>query len=99
MFSLQALLTIAGKSEDNLKEVCLNNDCWPRVKTSGYSLLDIFASYIPNENIEFRFAVENVTDKKYLRWASVSELPENDSELDLYGQNGRSISASFKYIF
>ena len=99
VFSLQALLTISGKSEDNLEEVCLNNDCWPRVKTSGYTLFDIFASYIPNENLEFRFAVENATDKKYLRWASVSELPENDSELDLYGQNGRSISASFKYIF
>ena len=98
-FSLQAMLTISGKSEDNLEEVCLNNDCWPRVQTSGYSLMDLFASYIPNENLEFRVAVENVTDKKYLRWASVSELPENDEELDLYGQNGRSISASFKYIF
>jgi len=98
-FSLQAMLTISGKSEDNLEEVCLNNDCWPRVQTSGYSLLDLFASYIPNENLEFRVAVENVTDKKYLRWASVSGLPENDEELDLYGQNGRSISASFKYIF
>ena len=98
-FSLQAMLTISGKSEDNLEEVCLNNDCWPRVQTSGYSLLDLFASYIPNENLKFRVAVENVTDKKYLRWASVSELPENDEELDLYGQNGRSISASFKYIF
>ena len=98
-FSLQAMLTISGKSEDNLEEVCLNNDCWPRVQTSGYSLIDIFASYIPNKNLEFRVAVENVTDKKYLRWASVSELPENDEELDLYGQNGRSISASFKYIF
>mgnify|MGYP001376247986 FL=1 len=98
-FSLQAMLTISGKSEDNLEEVCLNNDCWSRVQTSGYSLLDLFASYIPNENLEFRVAVENVTDKKYLRWASVSELPENDEELDLYGQNGRSISASFKYIF
>ena len=98
-FSLQAMFTLSGKSEDNLEEVCLNNDCWPRVKTSGYSLLDLFASYIPNENFEFRVAVENVTDKKYLRWASVSELPENDEELDLYGQNGRSISASFKYIF
>ena len=98
-FSLQAMFTLSGKSEDNLEEVCLNNDCWPRVRTSGYSLLDLFASYIPNENFEFRVAVENVTDKKYLRWASVSELPENDEELDLYGQNGRSISASFKYIF
>ena len=74
VFSLQALLTISGKSEDNLEEVCLNNDCWPRVKTSGYSLFDIFASYIPNENLEFRFAVENATDKKYLRWASVSAV-------------------------
>ena len=98
-FSLQAMFTLSSKSEDNLEEVCLNNDCWPRVQTSGYSLLDLFASYIPNENLEFRVAVENVTDKKYLRWASVSELPENDKELDLYGQNGRSISASFKYIF
>ena len=98
-YSLQAMFTLSSKSEDNLEEVCLNNDCWPRVKTSGYSLLDLFASYIPNENFEFRVAVENVTDKKYLRWASVSELPENDEELDLYGQNGRSISASFKYIF
>ncbi len=98
-FSLQAMFTISGKSEDNLEEVCLNNDCWPRVQTSGYSLVDLFASYIHSENLEFRVAVENVTDKKYLRWASVSELPENDSELDLYGQNGRSISASFKYIF
>ena len=98
-FSLQAMFSISGKSEDNLEEVCLNNDCWPRVQTSGYSLLDLFASYIHSENLEFRVAVENITDKKYLRWASVSELPENDSELDLYGQNGRSISASFKYIF
>ena len=98
-FSLQAMFTLSSKSEDNLEEVCLNNDCWPRVQTAGYSLLDLFASYIPNENLEFRVAVENVTDKKYLRWASVSELPENDEELDLYGQNGRSISASFKYIF
>jgi len=98
-FSLQALLTLSGKSKDNLEEVCLNNDCWPRVQTSGFALLDIFTSYVPNDNLEFRLALENLTDKKYLRWASVSQLPANDSELDLYGQNGRSISASFKYTF
>mgnify|MGYP001268113008 CR=1 FL=1 len=98
-FSLQALLTLSGKSKDNLEEVCLNNDCWPRAQTSGFALLDIFTSYVPNDNLEFRLALENLTDKKYLRWASVSQLPANDSELDLYGQNGRSISASFKYTF
>ena len=31
--SLQALLTLSGKSKENLEEVCLNNDCWPRVQT------------------------------------------------------------------
>jgi len=82
-----------------LEEVCVNNSCSPRVQTSGYSLVDLFATYKSNENLEFRFAIENATDKKYLRWASVAALPANDSELDLYGQSGRSISASFRYTF
>jgi len=97
--ALQALLTVAGKSKDNLEEVCVNNSCSPRVQTSGYGLLDLFATYRQNESLEFRFAIENATNKKYLRWASVAALPLNDSELDLYGQNGRSISASFRYTF
>ena len=97
--ALQALLTVAGKSKDNLEEVCVNNSCSPRVQTSGYGLLDLFATYRQNERLEFRFAIENATNKKYLRWASVAALPLNDSELDLYGQNGRSISASFRYTF
>jgi len=99
IFSLQALLTVVEKSENNLEEACLNNTCSPRVQTSGYSLVDLYASYTPNENMEFRLSLENATDKKYLRWASVAALPANDSELDLYGQGGRSISASFKYTF
>ena len=98
-FGLQALLTLVDKSEGNLEEVCVNNDCSPRVQTSGYGLIDLFATYSPNENLEFRLAIENATDRKYLRWASVAALPANDSELDLYGQNGRSMSASFRYTF
>jgi len=97
--TFQALLTVTGNSKDNLEEVCVNNSCSPRVQTSGYSLVDLFATYKSNENLEFRFAIENATDKKYLRWASVAALPANDSELDLYGQSGRSISASFRYTF
>jgi outer membrane receptor protein involved in Fe transport len=38
-------------------------------------------------------------DKRYIRWASVAELPENDEELDLFGEPGRSINASFRYKF
>jgi len=97
--AFQALLTVADNSKGNLEEVCINNSCSPRAQTSGYSLLDLFTTYKSNENLEFRFAIENATDKKYLRWASVAALPANDSELDLYGQSGRSISASFRYTF
>ena len=46
-----------------------------------------------------RLAIENLADKKYHRWASVAQLPVDDDELDLYGQSGRALSASFKYKF
>ena len=98
-FGLQALYTLSGKSKDNLEPVCLNNSCSPRFSTGGYGLIDIFSYYYPNDSIEIRLAVENLTDKKYHRWASVAQLPEDDAELDLYGQSGRSLTASFKYQF
>ena len=98
-WGLQGLLTLVDKSKNNLEPVCLNNSCDPRFVSGGYGLFDVFASYNPKDKIEFRLAFENITDKKYHRWASVAQLPANDKELDLYGQSGRSISASFKYVF
>ena len=98
-WGLQGLLTLVDKSKNNLEPVCLNNSCDPRFVSAGYGLFDVFASYNPKDKIEFRLAFENITDKKYHRWASVAQLPANDKELDLYGQSGRSISASFKYVF
>ncbi len=47
----------------------------------------------------YPLSIENLSDKKYTRWASVAELPENDEELDLFGESGRSINASFRYKF
>ena len=44
-------------------------------------------------------AVRNLTDKKYWDWASVNGKAENDPELDLYVNTGRTISASIKYLF
>ena len=98
-FGLQALYSLTSKSKDNLDAVCLNNSCTPRVTTGGYGVIDIFGFYNPADHIELRLAIENLTDKKYFRWASVSQLPEDDAELDLYGQSGRALSASFKYRF
>jgi len=96
---LQALYSLSGKSKDNLEPVCLNNSCSPRFTTGGFGIIDIFGFYNINDHIEMRLAIENLTDKKYHRWASVAQLPEDDTELDLYGQSGRALSASFKYKF
>ena len=96
---LQALYSLSGKSKENLEPVCLNNSCSPRFTTGGFGIIDIFGFYNMNDHIEMRLAIENLTDKKYHRWASVAQLPEDDAELDLYGQSGRALSASFKYKF
>ena len=65
----------------------------------GYIRTALGAFYNHNDNFQLRLSIENLTDKKYTRWASVAELPENDEELDLFGESGRSINASFRYRF
>ena len=108
-WGLQGLLNLVDKSKDGLKGVPTvgvgqacgmpGNECTPRAKTSGYGLVNLFGFYNPNNNFQIRISVENLTDKKYTRWASVAELPQNDEELDLFGEPGRSLNASFRYKF
>ena len=43
--------------------------------------------------------LETLLTKKYWDWASVNGKAENDPELDLYVNSGRTISASIKYLF
>ena len=108
-WGMQGLVNLVDSSKDDLKGVPTvgighecgtpGNECTPRATTSGYGLIDIFGFYNHNDNFQLRLSVVNLTDKKYIRWASVAELPENDEELDLFGESGRSINASFRYRF
>ena len=108
-WGIQGLVNLVDSSKDGLKGVPAVGighecgtpviQCTPRATTPGYGLIDLFGFYNPNNNFQVRLSVENLTDKKYIRWASVAELPENDEELDLFGESGRSINASFKYRF
>ena len=108
-WGMQGLVNLVDSSKDDLKGVPTvgighecgtpGNECTPRATTSGYGLIDIFGFYNHNDNFQLRLSVENLTDKKYIRWASVAELPENDEELALFGESGRSINASFRYRF
>ena len=107
-WGIQGLVNLVDSSKDGLEGVptvgfahhCESSDeCTPRASTSGYGLIDLFGFYNHNDNFQLRLSIENLTDKKYIRWASVAELPENDEELDLFGESGRSINASFRYKF
>ena len=108
-WGIQGLVNLVDSSKDGLKGVPAVGighecgtpviQCTPRATTPGYGLIDLFGFYNPNDDFQVRLSVENLTDKKYIRWASVAELPENDEELDLFGESGRSINASFKYRF
>tara|TARA_B100001245_G_scaffold234818_1_gene221178 strand:+ start:719 stop:2905 length:2187 start_codon:yes stop_codon:yes gene_type:complete len=98
-WGIQGMMTLVDKSKNDLSQVCEGQTCAPRAVIPGYGLLDLFLSYDFNENTQLRISAENVTNKKYHRWASVALLPEDDEELDLFGEAGSSINASFKYIF
>ncbi len=108
-WGIQGLLNLVDKSKDGLKGVPTvgigqecgtpGNECTARASTSGYGLVDLFGFYNHSDNFQIRLSIENLSDKKYTRWASVAELPENDEELDLFGESGRSINASFRYKF
>jgi len=107
-WGIQGLINLVDSSKDGLEGVptvgfthhCESSDeCTPRASTSGYGLIDLFGFYNHSDNFQLRVSVENLTDKKYIRWASVAELPENDEELDLFGEPGRSINASLRYKF
>ena len=108
-WGMQGLVNLVDSSKDDLKGVPTvgighecgtpGNECTPRATTSGYGLIDIFGFYNHNDNFQLRLSVENLTDKKYIRWASVAELPQNDEEIDLFGEPGRAINASFRYRF
>ena len=107
-WGLQGLVNLVDSSKNDLEGVPTvgighhcesSNQCTPRATTSGYGLIDLFGFYNHSENFQLRFSIENLTDKKYIRWASVAELPENDEELDLFGEPGRAINSSFRYRF
>ena len=108
-WGVQGLVNLVDASKAGLKGVPTvgighecgtpGNECTPRARTSGYGLIDLFGFYNHNDNFQLRLSIENLADKKYIRWASVAELPENDEELDLFGEAGRSINASFRYKF
>ena len=98
-FNIKGIANISEKSIDGLAPVCGRGGCNKLLELPGRVTYDLFFNFNISEKIYANLAVRNLTDKKYWDWASVNGKAENDPELDLYVNSGRTISASIKYLF
>ena len=98
-FNIKGIANISEKSIDGLAPVCGRGGCNKLLELPGRVTYDLFFNFNISEKVYANLAVRNLTDKKYWDWASVNGKAENDPELDLYVNSGRTISASIKYLF
>ncbi len=98
-FNIKGIANISEKSIDGLAPVCGRGGCNKLLELPGRVTYDLFFNFNISEKVFANLAVRNLTDKKYWDWASVNGKAENDPELDLYVNSGRTISASIKYLF
>ena len=98
-FNIKGIANISEKSIDGLAPVCGRRGCNKLLELPGRVTYDLFFNFNISEKVFANLAVRNLTDKKYWDWASVNGKAENDPELDLYVNSGRTISASIKYLF
>ena len=98
-FNIKGIANISEKSVDGLAPVCGRGGCNKLLELPGRVTYDLFFNFNISEKVFANLAIRNLTDKKYWDWASVNGKAENDPELDLYVNSGRTISASIKYLF
>ena len=98
-FNIKGIANISEKSIDGLAPVCGRGGCNKLLELPGRVTYDLFFNFNISEKVFANLAIRNLTDKKYWDWASVNGKAENDPELDLYVNSGRTISASIKYLF
>jgi len=98
-FNINGFANIVEESIDGLAPVCGRSGCNNLLELPGRVTFDLFLNANITDKLNFNLALRNITDVKHYDWASVNGKSENDPELDLFLDSGRTISASFKYIF
>ena len=97
--SINGFANIVADSIDGLPPVCGRSGCNSLLELPGRVTFDLFANADITNRLNINLAIRNITDKKHYDWASVNGKSENDAELDLFLDSGRTISASVKYVF
>lgn len=90
-----ATLTLtAAKSADDI-----DMSAAPRFATPGWTTIDLTAGWRPQDRLEFRAGLFNLTDETYWRWLDVANLAANDPMIPLLSRPGRSYSLSARISF
>lgn len=106
----QAILGLDWQSPDRRYSVSLSgtftrrqdridHSAGPRFETPGYSVFDLAAAWRIKPGVDLRFAIRNLGDRRYWRWADVSSLVPDDPMLRLLSRPGRRFSLSFAFGF
>lgn len=87
--------------EARLKAVASDDDVSSAsyIKTSSYSVTDLFASFEPSKNVTFNAGVMNLFDKSYFNPADVVMVSGSGQAVERYRAPGRSFAASLTLRF
>lgn len=83
---------VDNKDEDELAD--RNNFATP-----GYGILDLTGRYHVTKNLTLRAGLYNITDKEHWVYEDVRGLAASTTDLDVYTQPSRNVSASLVYSF
>ena len=63
----------------------------PQFTVPSSTTLDLFAQWRIRRDLRANFAIGNLTDRKYWRWADVQGLAATSPAIDAYSQPGRYV--------
>ena len=88
------VLHSAGKSADRIAPTTS-----AAFAPSGYTVLDLGATWRPRPDLTFTANLNNVFDTRYWRWSDVRGLADSSPIKDAYTAPGRNLQVSARYTF
>lgn len=88
-----------GTFTDAKRESDIDHTDGTRFATPSWEIVDLIAGWRPNQRIELRVGVFNVTDKQYWRWLDVANMESADPMITLLSRPGRSFSVTAHLSF
>lgn len=86
----------AAKKDKDIDLVSIGNSKADTTQFASPSAttLDVGMQWRPRKDLRLNVAVNNITNRKYWRWADVYAVPANSPGVDAYSQPGRNVKLS-----